>query len=92
MYKYPNIEKLLLRRTFLLGVGKGILFTALLGRLIYYQIIKSDQYKLLANKNRISLRLLNPTRGTVSDRNGKLLAINKNTFRILAYTLNKDEI
>ena len=92
MYKYPNIEKLLLRRTFLLGVGKGILFTALLGRLIYLQIIKSDQYKLLANKNRISLRLLNPTRGTVSDRNGKLLAINKNTFRILANTQNKDEI
>ena len=83
MYKYPNLEKLLLRRTFLLGAGKGILFSAVLGRLIYLQILKSDQYKLLANKNRISLRLLNPTRGTVSDRNGKLLAINKNTFSFI---------
>ena len=92
MYKYPNLDKLLLRRTFLLGVGKGILLTGVLGRLIYLQIIKSNQYKLLANKNRISLRLLNPIRGTISDRNGKLLAINQNTFRVLCVVDNKIEL
>ena len=27
MYKYPNIDKLLSRRTFLLGIGKGVLFS-----------------------------------------------------------------
>ena len=92
MYKYPNLDKLLLRRTFLLGVGKGILLTGVLGRLIYLQIFKSNQYKLLANKNRISLRLLNPIRGTISDRNGKLLAINQNTFRVLCVVDNKIEL
>ena len=92
MYKYPNLDKLLLRRTFLLGVGKGILLTGVLGRLIYLQIVKSKQYKLLANKNRISLRLLNPIRGTISDRNGKLLAINQNTFRVLCVVDNKIEL
>ena len=92
MYKYPNLDKLLLRRTFLLGVGKGILLTGVLGRLIYLQIVKSNQYKLLANKNRISLRLLNPIRGTISDRNGKLLAINQNTFRVLCVVDNKIEL
>ena len=56
MYKYPNLEKLLLRRTFLLGVGKGLLFSSVLARLLYLQIFKSDQYKLLANQNRISMR------------------------------------
>ena len=92
MYKYPNLDKLLLRRTFLLGVGKGILLTGVLGRLIYLQIVKSNQYKLLANKNRISLRLLNPIRGKISDRNGKLLAINQNTFRVLCVVDNKIEL
>ncbi|PPR49445.1 MAG: Penicillin-binding protein 2 [Alphaproteobacteria bacterium MarineAlpha6_Bin1] len=92
MYKYPNLDKLLLRRTFLLGVGKGILLTGVLGRLIYLQIVKSNQYKLLANKNRISLRLLNPIRGIISDRNGKLLAINQNTFRVLCVVDNKIEL
>lgn len=92
MYKYPNLDKLLLRRTFLLGVGKGILLTGVLGRLIYLQIVKSNQYKLLANKNRISLRLLNPIRGTISDKNGKLLAINQNTFRVLCVVDNKIEL
>lgn len=92
MYKYPNLDKLLLRRTFLLGVGKGILLTGVLGRLIYLQIVKFNQYKLLANKNRISLRLLNPIRGTISDKNGKLLAINQNTFRVLCVVDNKIEL
>ena len=92
MYKYRNLDKLLLRRTFLLGTGKCLLLTGVLGRLIYLQIVKSNQYKLLANKNRISLRLLNPIRGTISDRNGKLLAINQNTFRVLCVVDNKIEL
>ena len=89
MYRYPNIEKLLHRRTFLLGAGKGLLFTGILGRLIYLQVYKTDQYKLLANKNRISLRLLTPIRGKILDRNNELLALNKNTFRVLAFAKNK---
>ena len=92
MYKYPNLDKLLLRRTFLLGTGKGLLFAGVLGRLIYLQIFESNQYQLLANKNRISLRLVNPIRGIISDRNGKLLALNKNTFRILCIVDNKVEL
>ena len=92
MYKYPNLDKLLLRRTFLLGTGKCLLFAGVLGRLIYLQIFESNQYQLLANKNRISLRLVNPIRGIISDRNGKLLALNKNTFRILCIVDNKVEL
>ena len=89
MYKYPNFEKLLHRRTFLLAAGKGILFSGLLGRLIYLQVYESDRYKLLANKNRISLRLLAPIRGKILDRNNQLIALNKNTFQILAFAKNK---
>jgi len=92
MYKYPNLDKLLLRRTFLLGTGKSLLVAGLLGKLIYLQIFKSNQYQLLANKNRINLRLLNPTRGIIFDRNDKLIAINKNTFRILSTAKNKTQL
>ena len=65
MYKYPNIDKLLSRRTFLLSLGKGALFSSIFFRLVYLQLFKSDQYKVLAEKNRISLRLIPPLRGKI---------------------------
>ena len=83
MYKYPNIDKLLSRRTFLLGLGKGVLFSSLFFRLIYLQLFKSDQYKVLAEKNRISLRLIPPPRGNILDRNDNILALNKNSYNVL---------
>ena len=83
MYKYPNVDKLLSRRTFLLGLGKGVLFSSLFFRLIYLQLFKSDQYKVLADKNRISLRLIPPPRGSILDRNDNILALNKNNYNML---------
>ena len=83
MYKYPNVDKLLSRRTFLLGLGKGVLFSSLFFRLIYLQLFKSDQYKVLADKNRISLRLIPPLRGSILDRNDNILALNKNNYNML---------
>ena len=82
MYKYPNIDKLLTRRAFLLSVGKGALFSALFFRLMYLQLFKSDQYKVLAEKNRISLRLIPPLRGNIFDRNDKKLALNKSSYNL----------
>ena len=83
MYKYPNIDKLLSRRTFLLGLGKGVLFSTIFFRLAYLQLFKSDQYKVLAEKNRISLRLITPLRGNILDRNDNILALNKNSYNVL---------
>ena len=83
MYKYPNIDKLLSRRTFLLGLGKGVLFSSIFIRLAYLQLFKSDQYKVLAEKNRISLRLIPPLRGNILDRNDNILALNKNSYNVL---------
>ena len=83
MYKYPNIDKLLSRRAFLLSIGKGALFSSIFLRLAYLQLYKSDQYKVLAEKNRISLRLIPPLRGDIIDRNNKILALNKNSYNIL---------
>jgi len=83
MYKYPNIDKLLSRRTFLLGLGKGVLFSTIFFRLAYLQLFKSEQFKVLAEKNRISLRLITPVRGSIVDRNDALLALNKNSYNLL---------
>jgi len=83
MYKYPNIDKLLSRRTFLLGLGKGLLFSSIFFRLIQLQLLKSDQYKVLAEKNRISLRFIPPLRGNILDRNDSILALNKNSYNVL---------
>ena len=83
MYKYPNIDKLLSRRAFLLGLGKGALFSSIFFRLIYLQLFNSDKYSVLADKNRISLRLIPPSRGNILDRNNKILALNKNSYNLL---------
>ena len=83
MYKYPNIDKLLSRRTFLLSLGKGALFSSIFFRLVYLQLFKSDQYKVLAEKNRISLRLIPPLRGKILDRNNNIIALNKNSYNVL---------
>lgn len=71
------------RRSFILGCGKGILLTGLLGRLIHLQIINRDHYRTLSDKNRIQTRLIAPPRGQILDCDGKVLAINKNVYRCL---------
>ena len=82
MYKYPNVDILLSRRTFLLSLGKGVLFSSILFRLAYLQLFKSDKYKVLADKNRISLRLTPPLRGNITDSKDNILALNKNSYNL----------
>src|SRR5262249_12778646 len=43
----------------------------------------SSKYKLLADENRISIRLLPPPRGRILDRFGVPLAINDQTYRVV---------
>ena len=65
------------RRAAMLGGGQALLFSALVGRLYYLQIIESSRYVMLAEDNRVSLRLLSPPRGRITDRNGELMALNR---------------
>lgn len=58
-----------------------LLAFVLIVRLFYLQIILGDKYFLMAEKNRISTRLSMPDRGKIYDRNGIVLADNKNTFQ-----------
>lgn len=74
-------QRLLTRRTLVLGGLQGAALSALLGKLYYLQVVESDRYAMLAEDNRISLRLLVPPRGLILDRNGVPMALNEQNFR-----------
>lgn len=71
------------RRAAVLGGIQAAAFGALAGRLYYLQVLQSDQYRMLADENRISLRLLAPPRGRILDRSGDEIASNRRNFRVL---------
>ena len=71
------------RRTILLGGGQFLMFSALAGRMYYLQVLESDRYAMLADENRISLRLLPPPRGRILDRYGVPLAVNQLNYRVV---------
>jgi len=70
------------RRALLLAGGQGLVLTALGGRLYYLSVVEGENYKLRADKNRISLRLIAPERGDILDRKGRKLATNRQDFRV----------
>jgi penicillin-binding protein 2 len=75
--------KLFNRRTALLLGGQVGLFSILAARMYYLQVIESEKYKVLADENRISLRLLAPPRGRVLARDGEVLAVNQLNYRVV---------
>ena len=71
------------RRAFLLAGGQAAFVTLLAGRLYYLQVVEADQYKLLAEENRINMRLLPPPRGRILDRFGVELANSQRNYRVV---------
>ncbi len=76
-------SRLLSRRALVLGGLKLAGLSALVGRLYYLQVIESARYTMLAEENRISLRLIAPSRGTIVDRFGTPLAVNQQNYRVV---------
>ncbi|HMQ92908.1 MAG TPA: penicillin-binding protein 2 [Amaricoccus sp.] len=75
----PRITR---RGLMLLGLQFGVIGT--LGwRMRDLQILQNEKYRLLAEENRINIRLLPPARGTILDRDGRLLAGNRQNYRIV---------
>ncbi len=71
------------RRVLVLGGIKLGLLSTLVGRLYYLQVIESARYTMLADENRISLRLVAPSRGLIVDRSGVPLAVNQQNYRVV---------
>ena len=75
--------ELISRRAFIIGVGK-LGFLSLLGiRMFYLQLIKSEEYKTLSDKNRINFVVLPPSRGRIYDLDGNILATNKPCYQLV---------
>ncbi|HAC57981.1 MAG TPA: penicillin-binding protein 2 [Rhodobiaceae bacterium] len=71
------------RRAALLAGAQGVAFVVLAGRMYYLQVLKTDQYRMLAEENRVSMRLLAPLRGNIVDRFGRILASNRQNYRAM---------
>jgi penicillin-binding protein 2 len=70
------------RRAALLGGGKLLLLSALVGRMYQLQIVEADRYRVLSEDNQLSDRLLEPLRGRILDRFGISLAENDHNYRV----------
>ncbi|MCY4180812.1 MAG: penicillin-binding protein 2, partial [Litoreibacter sp.] len=77
------------RRGLIVGVGMATFATLLAGRMRQLQVKEADQFRLLAEENRINIRLLPPARGQIFDRNGLLIAGNEQNYRV---TIVRDEV
>ena len=51
-------------------------------RMRHMQVDQADQFRLLAEENRINIRLIPPARGEIFDRNGVAIAANEPAYRI----------
>ena len=68
----------------LIFAGAQLGLVGLLGwRMQQLQVEQSDQFRLLAEENRINIRLLPPARGIVFDREGRIIAENEQNYRIV---------
>ena len=57
-------------------------FALLFLRLIYLQMIKGEEYRLLSEKNAVRLKSIKSSRGLIFDRNKKLLVDNRPSFNL----------
>jgi len=86
--KRPRVDaqashRLITRRAAILG-GVQLAFVGALGaRMQYLQVDQADQFRMLAEENRINIRIIPPARGEVFDRNGVALARNAPSYRIV---------
>jgi penicillin-binding protein 2 len=70
------------RRALVFGGLQGALGLLLAGRMGYIAIAENERYQLLAEENRVHLRLIPPRRGWIVDRHGQPMAQNRSDFRV----------
>jgi penicillin-binding protein 2 len=83
MRRDSDRQRAFARRALLIAGGQGLLVAALGGRLYQLQVLESERYRVLADENRIDLRVFAPPRGRVVDRFGRPLAANRQDYRVL---------
>ncbi|MEL7097231.1 MAG: penicillin-binding protein 2 [Pseudomonadota bacterium] len=85
-------QRRLTRRAALIGGVQGIFVLGLAARMRYLQVEQADEFRLLAEENRINIHLIPPARGEVFDRNGVALARNVPSYRIVLVRENAGDL
>ncbi|PWE32124.1 penicillin-binding protein 2 [Maritimibacter sp. 55A14] len=80
------------RRGLILGSAQAGFIALLAGRMRYLQVNQADEFRLLAEDNRIRIRLLAPARGLIFDRQGVLIAENQQNYRIVVVREETDDL
>lgn len=75
--------RIISRRGLILAAGQAGLVAILGLRMRQLQINEAAQYRLLAEENRINIRLIAPVRGLIFDRNGSPIAQNEQNYRVV---------
>ena len=76
-------HRILTRRGLILGGAQAGMLGILALRMRHLQVEQADQFRLLADENRIKIRLIPPARGQIFDRNGVVVAENVPSYRIM---------
>ena len=71
------------QRALVLGAMMGVGFLTLVAGTVRLQLIKHDEYRNLAEQNRVRLEVERAPRGRIFDRSGRLLADNAPAFSIV---------
>ena len=58
----------------------------------FLQVQEAEKYHLLAEENRINVRLLSPSRGIMFDRDGRALAENAPNYRVIMVREDTDDV
>ena len=82
IWRYQKAQSIA-HRMIVLAVFFLLISFILIGRLFYLQVFQGEKYQLMAERNRISVRLTLPPRGNIFDRNGVKLAGNRKTFQAI---------
>ena len=80
------------RRAVLIGAAQTGLFGLLLWRLRRLQIVDSSEYQLLSDDNRITAHLVAPARGSIYDRLGRIVAEDRENFRVIVVPAYCDDL
>jgi penicillin-binding protein 2 len=80
------------RRAVLVGAIQGGLMAGLVSRLAWLQVAQGQKYRMLAENNRINIKLIPPVRGLILDRYGRKIASNDQNFRVILIPEQTDDI
>lgn len=75
-------RKIFTRRAMLFGGLQIVAAGALAARMYQLQVVEAKDYAVQAEDNRVNTRLLIPPRGRLLDRNGRVMAGNREDYRV----------